>query len=139
MIYCELCNETAKMPTKGSDASAGWDLYADTDMMIEPNLKIHKVPTGIKIGLPTGTYGSIRPRSGLASKNITTDAGVIDRDYTGEVKVMIRNFSGIPFHVKKGDRIAQMVVECISEHAIEQVHTLEDTLRGNNGFGSTGI
>ena len=138
MIFCELCDDCAKLPSKGSDESAGWDLYSNIDTTIEANLKIHIVSTGIKIQLPKGTYGSIRPRSGIAFKNVTTDAGVIDRDYTGEVKVMLRNFGDMPFHVKKGDRIAQLIIECICDCDIEQVNTLEETTRGTSGFGSTG-
>ena len=96
------------------------------------------VATGIAIGLPHNTYGRIAPRSGLAVKHrLTTNAGVIDADYTGEVKVVLVNQGDQPYVVKKHDRIAQLIIEKINNEELQEVVELEDTNRGKQGFGST--
>ena len=96
--------------------------------------------TGIAIACPTGTYGRVAPRSGLAVKKfIDTGAGVIDADYRGEVGVVLFNFSDQDFSVKVGDRIAQLVLEKICMVPAIEVETLSDTERGSGGFGSTGV
>ena len=87
-----------------------------------------------------GNYGRIAPRSGLAAKNsIDVGAGVIDSDYRGEVKVLLFNFSEIDFKIAEGDRIAQMIIEKYTITALTEVETLDDTVRGDGGFGSTGV
>lgn len=98
------------------------------------------VSTDISFTVPVGTYGRIAPRSGLAVKNgIQTGAGVVDRDYTGEVKVILFNHSQKDFAIKKGDRIAQLILERIVENAqVVVVDSLEESARGAGGFGSTG-
>ena len=90
--------------------------------------------------MPVGTYGRIAPRSGLAVKNgISTGAGVVDRDYTGEVKVVLFNHGENDFEVKVGDRVAQLILERIVEDAeVVVVESLEESARGAGGFGSTG-
>ena len=95
--------------------------------------------TGIKIKLPVGTYGRIAPRSGLATKGIDVAAGVIDWDYTGEIRVLLVNNSDIAFEVNIGDRIAQLIIERIATVKFETVKSLTDTERGEKGFGSTGV
>lgn len=88
---------------------------------------------------PEGTYGRIAPRSGLASKHfIDTGAGVIDADYRGEVKVLLFNHSDVDYEVKKGDRVAQLVLERIYTPEVMEVENLEESVRGAGGFGSTG-
>lgn len=95
--------------------------------------------TDIQIELPSGCYGRVAPRSGLAAKNfIDVGAGVIDEDYRGNVGVILFNHSTVPFEVKKGDRIAQLICEQIFYPSIEEVETLSITERGAGGFGSTG-
>lgn len=126
-----------KIPTRGSEESAGLDLTANETTTIPANQR-KLISTGVKIKLPIGTYGRIAPRSGLATKGISVDAGVIDRDYTGEIRVLLVNKSDINFVVNTGDRIAQLIVERIAQVDIEIVDQLEDTTRGTKGFGSTG-
>ena len=126
-----------KPPTRGSDKAAGFDLYSNEATTLAPG-QIAPIATGIKITPPTGTYARIAPRSGLSLKGISTTAGVVDRDYTGEVKVMLINQSKSPFVIHVGDRIAQLVLERIAEADIQLVNSLDATARGAHGFGSTG-
>ena len=96
------------------------------------------VGTGLAIGLPQGTYGRIAPRSGLASKvGISIDAGVIDRDFIGEIKVLLVNNGPEEFLIKKGDRLAQIGIERCSLGEAMEVDSLEETEQNSNGFGST--
>jgi dUTP pyrophosphatase len=89
--------------------------------------------------LPNGVYGRVAPRSGLAVKHgIQVGAGVVDPDYTGEVKVVLFNHGDKDFEVKKGDRVAQLILERCETPEVEEVGTVEDTERGAGGFGSTG-
>jgi dUTP pyrophosphatase len=93
----------------------------------------------LAIAIPEGHYGRIAPRSGLAVKNfIDVGAGVIDMDYRGPVGVVLFNHSGDDFHIKQGDRIAQLIIEKISNPQIVEVDDLDATARGAGGFGSTG-
>ena len=102
------------------------DLYTDTHITI--------------IIIAAGTYGRIAPRSGLAVKKfIDTGAGVVDEDYRGPVGVVLFNHSEDDFEVKRGDRIAQLVLERIATPPVEVVEELDDTTRGAGGFGSTGV
>ena len=134
-ILVEVTN--GQLPTRGSLESAGLDLYAAQHVTILPSQQ-EKVPLGIKFQVPEGTYGRIAPRSGLASKGIDVAAGVVDRDYTGEVQVILVNNSQSPFEVSKGDRVAQLIMEKCDYAEIRQVKQLPKTQRGNGGFGSTG-
>lgn len=128
----------ATTPTRGSAFAAGYDLYASKPTTI-PSRGKALVSTDLSIATPEGTYGRIAPRSGLAAKNfIDTGAGVIDADYRGEVKVLLFNHSEVDFGVKKGDRVAQMVIERIYSPEIVEVDDLEESARGAGGFGSTG-
>ena len=127
----------ATTPTRGSAAAAGYDLYANATLTI-PAKQRSTVPTGIKLKLPTGTYGRIAPRSGLSLKRLDIAAGVIDRDYTGEIQVLLVNNSDFDFVVTTGDRIAQLVLERIAEVDLEIVDTIGTSARGEKGFGSTG-
>ena len=126
-----------KPPTRGSDKAAGFDLYSNEATTLASG-QIAPIATGIKITPPAGTYARIAPRSGLSLKGISTTAGVVDCDYTGEVKVMLINQSKSPFTINIGDRIAQLVLERIAEADIQLVNSLDATARGAHGFGSTG-
>ncbi|XP_039073982.1 deoxyuridine 5'-triphosphate nucleotidohydrolase, mitochondrial isoform X3 [Hyaena hyaena] len=131
-------SEHATAPTKGSARAAGYDLYSAYDYTVPPMEKA-LVKTDIQIALPSGCYGRIAPRSGLAAKHfIDVGAGVIDEDYRGNVGVVLFNFGKEKFEVKKGDRIAQLICERIFYPEIEEVQVLDDTERGSGGFGSTG-
>jgi deoxyuridine 5'-triphosphate nucleotidohydrolase len=130
--------EKAKIPTKGSKDAAGHDLYSIEEKTISKESQ-ELISTGIHISIPKGTYARIAPRSGLATRNmIGIGAGVIDKDYRGEVKVLIFNHGHQDFHVKEGDRIAQLILEKIKDVEVLEVERLDDTERGNQGFGSSG-
>lgn len=135
---------SAKLPVYSSSQAAGADLCAclcSGPMIIESG-KWALVPTGVHIQLPVGYEAQIRPRSGLAAKfgiSVLNSPGTVDSDYRGEIKVILINHGTQPFVVNDGDRIAQMV---IAEHCcadFETVISLDETQRGNGGFGSTGI
>ena len=126
------------LPTRGSSGSVGYDLYSNMDCVIHASER-GLVSTGITVVLPPGVYGRVAPRSGLAVKyGIQVGAGVIDPDYTGEVKVVLFNHGDKDFEVKKGDRIAQLVLEKCDTPPSEEISIVEDTDRGSGGFGSTG-
>jgi len=131
-------SEHARAPTRGSVDAAGYDLYAAEDKIIESG-KRACVKTDIQIEVPSGTYGRVAPRSGLAAKHgIDVGAGVIDKDYRGNVMVLLFNFGDASFDVKRGDRIAQLVLEKICMAELEELRSLDETDRGEGGFGSTG-
>ena len=128
--------EEATIPTQGSSQAAGLDLYSMEQKTIVRGGRI-LVGTGRAIGLPQGTYGRIAPRSGLASEaGISIDAGVIDRDYIGEIKVLLVNNGPKEFQIRKRDRIAQIVIEKCSLGEGMEVDSLEETERNSNGFES---
>ncbi|XP_053934130.1 deoxyuridine 5'-triphosphate nucleotidohydrolase, mitochondrial isoform X2 [Cuculus canorus] len=131
-------SDNAVTPSRGSARAAGYDLYSAYDCVIPPMEKA-VVKTDIQIALPSGCYGRVAPRSGLAAKHfIDVGAGVIDEDYRGNVGVVLFNFGKEAFQVKKGDRIAQLICERIFYPELEEVQALDDTERGEGGFGSTG-
>ena len=129
----------AIVPTRGSDGAVGYDLYSSEDAVVPNQAGRALVGTGITVVLPSGVYGRVAPRSGLAVKHcINVGAGVIDPDYTGEIKVVLFNHGLNDFEIKKGDRIAQLVLERCETPPIEEISIVEDTDRGSDGFGSTG-
>uniref|UniRef100_A0A8C5WEA9 Deoxyuridine 5'-triphosphate nucleotidohydrolase n=1 Tax=Leptobrachium leishanense TaxID=445787 RepID=A0A8C5WEA9_9ANUR len=131
-------SEHAFTPTRGSARAAGYDLYSAYDYVIPPMDKA-VVKTDIQICIPTGCYGRVAPRSGLAAKYfIDVGAGVIDEDYRGNVGVVMFNFGKEPFVVTKGDRVAQLICERIVYPDLHEVKVLDGTERGDGGFGSTG-
>ncbi|KAI9574498.1 dUTP pyrophosphatase [Boletus coccyginus] len=131
-------SEKAKLPTRGSPLAAGYDLYSAVRKTIPARGKA-LVDTQLSIAVPIGTYGRVAPRSGLASKfMIDTGAGVIDADYRGTVFVLLFNLSDQDFEVQEGDRVAQLVIEKICNPDVLEVENLDETVRGANGFGSTG-
>lgn len=128
----------ATLPTKAHPNDAGYDLYASAEGIINPG-SCFSIPTDIKITVPIGTYGRIAPRSGLASKfGIDVMAGVIDHEYTGFVRVMLINHGEFPYEFKKGDKIAQLIIEEIRQVELNIVDKLNETSRGEGGFGSSG-
>jgi dUTP pyrophosphatase len=131
------------LPTFMTKGSAGMDLYAniDVDLTIEKGC-IKLIPTGIGIALENGYEAQVRPRSGLAAKygiSLVNTPGTIDSDYRGEINVIMINFGSVTFVVKRGDRIAQMVINKIEIPEIIEVNKLNDTTRGEGGLGSTGV
>ena len=132
----------AKLPTRGSASAAGYDLYANTreKLIILPHETV-VIGTGLAFELPEGTFGAIYARSGLASKKGLRPAnctGVVDSDYRGEVKVAIHNDSTQAQEISAGERIAQLILQTYIPMAFEEVNDLEQSDRGEAGFGSTG-
>ncbi len=130
-------------PFYATEKSAGMDLKANIDepIVLGP-LERAMVPTGIYIALPDGTEAQVRPRSGLAAKygiSVLNAPGTIDADYRGEVKVILVNLSNDTFTVNPGERIAQMVVAKYEKVEWDEVESLDETERGEGGFGSTGL
>ena len=135
-------NYNAKDPVCGSLEAAGHDLSAaiDTNVLIPPHQTV-KIPTGIAIELPKGTFGGIYARSGIATKEGLRPAnctGVIDSDYRGEIIVALHNDSDTHRIVEPGERIAQLIVQAYVPVKYKEIDTLSTTDRGTNGFGSSG-
>ena len=130
------------LPNYESEEAAGMDIRAalDEPVILQPGDRT-LVPTGFQMALPKGFEAQIRPRSGLAYRNGITmlnTPGTIDSDYRGEVKVLAINHGTEPFTINHGDRIAQMVIAPVTQADIDEVQTLDETERGEGGFGSTG-
>ena len=141
-INIKLLNENAKVPTRGSEYAAGYDLYAATDYDIEiaPHSTV-KIGTGISVELPNGTFGAIFARSGLATKKGLRPAncvGVCDSDYRGEYIVPMHNDTDEVMTIASGERIAQLIVMPFVGIEFNIVDELTETERGDGGFGSTG-
>lgn len=141
-IRIQKLNENAIIPTRGSDQAAGYDLYAcvEEDTTIEPG-ETKLIGTGLALTTPNGSFGAIFARSGLATKEGLRPAncvGVVDHDYTGEVKVALHNDSAEVRTITPGERIAQLVFLPYITGEFIQVVALEQTDRGDGGFGSTG-
>lgn len=135
--------ESLPLPSYETADSAGMDIRAavETTMEIPPGGR-ELIPTGFKIALPSGFEAQIRPRSGLALKKgitLPNSPGTIDADYRGEVGVILMNAGEEPFLVERGDRIAQMVVAPVLQAGWREVESLDETVRGEGGFGSTGV
>ena len=127
-----LINDDAIIPTRASKGSPGLDLYSSIDANIEVGL-ITKINTGICISLPENSYGSIRDKSSLAAKGLSTLDGVIDSDYTGEIIVIITSLIK-PIKIKEGKKIAQLIVSNITYPEIKKVKYLIKTERNEKGF-----
>jgi dUTP pyrophosphatase len=113
-LLVKMLSKNAVMPKKNSANAAGYDLSSAVDAVVPANDKA-LIPTDIAVALPEGTYGRIAPRSGLAAKHhLAVGAGVIDADFRGNVKVVLFNHGSLDFHVSKGDRIAQLLLERIA-------------------------
>ena len=130
------------LPRYMTENSAGMDIFAavDNEATLLPGER-RLIPTGIAIALPPGYEAQIRPRSGLAVKagvTVLNSPGTIDADYRGEVKILIINHGTAPFVVKRGDRIAQMVIHRVHRASWNMTDSLEGTKRGDGGFGHTG-
>ena len=129
-------------PAYATEMSAGMDLKANiTEAVLLEPLQRAMVPTGIYLALPAGTEAQVRPRSGLAAKfgiSVLNAPGTIDADYRGEVKVILVNLSNEPFTINPGERIAQLVLARYERIEWDEVETLDETCRGEGGFGSTG-
>jgi dUTP pyrophosphatase len=134
--------ERAPMPRAMSAGAAGLDLCADIQesIVLAPGARA-LVPTGWHVAIPEGFEGQVRPRSGLALKHgvtVLNAPGTIDADYRGEIGVILINHADAPFEVRRGERIAQLVIAAVARVRTVEVASLDETARGDAGFGSTG-
>jgi len=135
--------EGVPLPKYMSHAASGMDIYAavEGEISLKPGER-KLIPTGFKMALPEGYEAQVRPRSGLALKNgisVLNTPGTIDEDYRGEVGVILVNLGSEAFTIKRGDRVAQMVIKKVEQADIEEVESLSETHRSSGGFGHTGV
>jgi dUTP pyrophosphatase len=129
------------MPSYAHEGDAGLDLAAAADLILEPGERA-AVPTGLAVAIPDGWVGLVHPRSGLARRHgvtVTNAPGTIDAGYRGEVQVLLINLGHDPVTLRRGDRIAQLLLQEVGRARVIEVVELDDTSRGDGGFGSTGI
>ena len=145
MIKIEIkkLNDRALLPSRGSEQAAGWDLYSNNQeaVLIDAHATA-MIGTGLSMAIPNGYFGAVYARSGLATKQGLRPAicvGVIDSDYRGEIIVSLHNDTNESKTINPKERIAQLVVMPYLAVEFEEKNELEDTLRGTNGFGSTGL
>ena len=134
-------NKDARLPEFAHETDAGMDIFSVEDILLKAG-ECLAVATGIVLELPTNSEAQIRPRSGLALKNMITllnTPGTIDEGYRGEIKIIMINHGKTDFQIVKGMKIAQMVIKPIFEVNIEEVFDVSDSARGKGGFGSTGV
>jgi dUTP pyrophosphatase len=132
--------EPLPLPSYQTAGAAGADLRSDVDMTLEPGQRI-PVPTGLAIEIPEGYEGQVRARSGLALRSgigLPNGPGTIDSDYRGELQVLLINWGKEAVHIKRGDRIAQLVIAPVVRAYFELVDELAESSRGHGGFGHTG-
>jgi len=127
----------AKLPRYGHSGDAGLDLFASAEVVLEKG-QLLAIPTGIKVAIPDGYVGLIWDKSGMSLKGIHRLAGVIDSGYRGEVKVVMINLSDKTLIIDKGMKIAQMLVQPVTQIQVVETEDLDETTRGEGGFGSTG-
>jgi dUTP pyrophosphatase len=137
-------SEGLAIPRAHTKGSAGLDLAAalphDNPVKLEPG-KVAMIPTGLVIALPEGFEGQVRPRSGLAANfgvTVLNSPGTIDSDYRGEIQVILINHGSAPYIIMRGDRVAQLIIAPVSSVELIELASLDDTLRGVGGYGSTG-
>jgi dUTP pyrophosphatase len=131
--------EDAKLPIRKRRGDAGLDLYSSEEVELKPG-EYTAVPTGIAVEIPKGFFGLIKDRSGLAVKHaLHCLAGVVDENYRGEIKVVLINLGKEPVRLEKHTRIAQLLIVPYEAVKVVEVETLEDTERGEQGFGSSGL
>jgi dUTP pyrophosphatase len=130
------------MPAYAHEGDAGLDLYAAESVTLEP-FQRRLVPTGIAIAIPEGCAGFVQPRSGLAVRHglsLVNTPGLIDSHYRGEIKVIVINLDPeTPIDIRRGDKLAQLVIQPVVRAQLREVDVLDETVRGEGGFGSTGV
>ena len=126
----------AKIPVRATEGSAGYDVFAYNDKLI-PKHSVGRVCTGIRIEIPSGMYAEFKTRSSYVLKNLTVEGGVIDSDYRGLLYVSIRNHNDIDYHVRRDEKIAQLIFLKCYYPDFNKVEELSKTVRGEGGFGST--
>lgn len=139
VLFVKRLHPAAVLPACANPGDAGYDLTSVEDVHLVPGQRL-LVPTGLSMAIPPGHYGRVAPRSGLAVKmGIDVGAGVLDSVFRGEVKVLLINHGNRDVHLPAGSRIAQLIIERISNPCVIEVDELDTTKRGGGGFGSTGI
>jgi dUTP pyrophosphatase len=128
----------ANLPSYGRPGDAGLDLFSAEDSVLDPG-EVRAVPTGIKVAIPQGYVGLVWDKSGISLKGVHKLAGVVDAGYRGEVQVVLSNLGREPYEIKKGMKIAQMVIQSVAEVKVVESDDLGNTPRGEGGFGSTGL
>jgi len=137
-LQIQKIHEDSKIPVNGYQGDAGLDLYSYNDFTLNPGERV-SVPTGIKMAIPEGCVGLVWDKSGIAFKRgIKSMGGVVDSGYRGEIMVCLINLSGDTQEIKKGEKIAQMVIQPFLSVDIEEGELSDDTHRGDKGFGSSG-
>ena len=144
MVKIKIVNRgRQQLPAYATELSAGMDLRANIDESITPNpMERRIIPTGLYMALPPGYEAQVRPRSGLAVKHgitVLNSPGTIDADYRGEIGGLLGNLSNEPFVITEGERIAQMVIARHEQGQFEVVDELDQTERGEGGYGHTGV
>jgi len=130
-------HKDAKLPSYGHVGDAGLDLFSVMECVLKGG-EARAISTGIQVAIPDGYVGLIWDKSGISLKNIHKLAGVIDSGYRGEIKVVMTNLSTEAFSIEKGMKIAQMLIQPIVKVKVVDSEVLDETTRGENGFGSTG-
>jgi len=134
-------SQDAKIPSYAHQDDSGADLYASEDCTLEP-MKISLIGSGVHLAIPQGYEAQVRPKSGLALKHgiaFVNSIGTIDAGYRGEIKIIAINLSQVPYEVKKGTKIGQLVFQKIEHAQFEEAAELDETARNHGGFGSTGL
>lgn len=143
LVQREPGTEDLPLPAYATSGSAGMDLMAavDSDAVIHPGER-KLIPTGIRMAIPEGFEGQVRPRSGLALRHgisMVNNPGTIDSDYRGMIQVILINHGDKPFTIHRGDRIAQLVITPVARAVLVEAESLPDTVRSDGGFGHTGV
>lgn len=138
MLKVKRIHPEAKLPVYGHPGDAGLDLFSVVDRDLAPG-EVLAVPTGIQMAVPAGHVGLVWDKSGISLKGVHRLAGVIDAGYRGEVQVVMINLGAAPFALKKGMKIAQLLVQPVAAIEVIECEALDDTSRGQGGFGSTGL
>ena len=128
----------ATLPVYGHPGDAGLDLFSVVDRDLAPG-EVFAVPTGIQIAVPAGHVGLVWDKSGISLKSVHRLAGVVDAGYRGEVQVVMINLGAAPFSIRKGMKIAQLLVQPVAAVTVVEAEGLDGTSRGEGGFGSTGL
>ena len=136
-IKAKKIHKDAKLPSYGHVGDAGLDLFSVMECVLKGG-EARAISTGIQVAIPDGYVGLIWDKSGISLKNIHRLAGVVDSGYRGEIKIVLANLSTEAFSIEKGMKIAQMLVQPIIKVKVVDSEVLDETTRGENGFGSTG-
>jgi dUTP pyrophosphatase len=137
MLPIKRLTRTATVPTKANESDAGFDLYADENITLKTG-ETSLVSTGVSMAIPADNVGLIWDRSSMGVKGVHRFAGVIDSGYRGEVKICLHNTAKDDYRIECGDRVAQILIQSITQIEPKEVTDLDNTDRGGEGFGSTG-